>query len=102
MAREKYQTLTEQMFYILLVLKEECCGMDLMAKISEMTKGRVTIGPGTLYHLLDDFLNNGIIKITKVEGRKKTYILTDEGKSILNAEYRRLLLQIQDYEAAGK
>ena len=27
MAREKFSTLTEQMFYILLCLREECCGM---------------------------------------------------------------------------
>ena len=25
MAREKFSTLTEQMFYILLCLKDECC-----------------------------------------------------------------------------
>lgn len=29
MAREKFQTLTEQMFYVLLCLREECCGMDV-------------------------------------------------------------------------
>ena len=28
MAREKFQTLTEQMFYILLCLRQECCGTD--------------------------------------------------------------------------
>ena len=32
MPREKFQALTEQMFYILLCLKDECCGMDIMAK----------------------------------------------------------------------
>lgn len=48
MAREKFQTLTEQMFYILLCLQEECYGMDIMEKVAAMTEGRVTIGPGTL------------------------------------------------------
>ena len=33
MAREKFQTLTEQMFYILLCLQEECYGMDIMEKV---------------------------------------------------------------------
>ena len=28
MAREKFQTLTEPMFYILLTLREECCGQN--------------------------------------------------------------------------
>ena len=55
MAREKFQTLTEQMFYVLLTLREECCGTDVMARISNLTQGRVTVGPGTLYNLLDSF-----------------------------------------------
>ena len=33
MAREKFQTLTEQMFYILLCLQRECCGVDVMARV---------------------------------------------------------------------
>ena len=33
MAREKFQTLTEQMFYVLLTLREECCKTDVMARI---------------------------------------------------------------------
>ena len=55
MARAKFQTLTEQMFYILLCLRQECCGMDIMEKVRVMTEGRVNIGPGTLYNLLDQF-----------------------------------------------
>ena len=38
-AREKFGTLTEQMFYILLCLREECCGMDVMARVNELTGG---------------------------------------------------------------
>ena len=30
MAREQFQTLTETMYYILLALTEECCGVDIM------------------------------------------------------------------------
>ena len=53
MAREKFQTLTEQMFYVLLSLRDECCGADIMARIANITHGRVTVGPGTLYNLLE-------------------------------------------------
>ena len=35
MARLKFQTLTEQMFYTLLCLKEECCGMDILETKTE-------------------------------------------------------------------
>ena len=61
MAREKFSTLTEQMFYILLCLREECCGMDVMARVNELTGGRVAVGPGTLYNLLEQFLAAGYI-----------------------------------------
>lgn len=30
MAREQFQTLTEPMYYILMALSEECCGVDIM------------------------------------------------------------------------
>ena len=37
MPREKFQALTEQMFYILLCLKDECCGMDIMNRVEQLT-----------------------------------------------------------------
>ena len=57
MPRPKFQTLTEQMFYILLCLKTECYGIDLFDRIAEMTDKRVTVGSGTLYNLLEEFLD---------------------------------------------
>ena len=50
MPREKFQTLTEQMFYVLLCLQNECCGTDIMTMVGGMTGGRIQIGPGTLYN----------------------------------------------------
>ena len=54
--RAKFQTLTEQMYYILLCLSRENCGMDVMDQIPAMTGGRVRVGPGTLYNLLEQFV----------------------------------------------
>ena len=98
MPREKYQTLTEQMFYILLCLQNECCGVDIMKMVSEVTEQRVTIGPGTLYTLLDSFVSQKMIIETKVENRKKSYIITDVGKEMLEKEYHRLNKLISDYD----
>ena len=98
MPREKFQTLTEQMFYILLCLKEECCGMDIMSKVEEMTNGRVRVGPGTLYNLLEQFQAAGFIKETKVIGRKRSYILKEKGEEVLREEYQRLKMLTLDYE----
>ena len=97
MPREKFQTLTEQMFYILLCLRKECCGMDIMTEVSEITDGRVSVGPGTLYNLLEQFAQAGMIRETKVEGRKKSYILTQKGAVTLREEFERLQKQAADY-----
>ena len=97
MPREKFKTLTEQMYYILLCLNEECYGMDIMDKVSAMTEGRVTVGSGTLYNLLEQFADARMIRETKAEGRRRSYILTDKGYQFLETEYQRLCRQISDY-----
>lgn len=99
MPRAKFQTLTEQMFYILLCLKHECYGMDILDKVPAMTGGRVNVGSGTLYHLLEQFLDAGMIRETKVEGRKRSYLLTESGKEMLQKEYDRLCAQARDYRS---
>lgn len=97
MPRAKFQTLTEQMFYILLCLKNECYGMDILDKVPAMTNKRVNVGSGTLYNLLEQFLEEGMIRETKVEGRRRSYILTAKGKDMLDKEYARLNAQAMDY-----
>lgn len=97
MPRAKFQTLTEQMFYILLCLKDECYGMDILDRVPSMTHGRVNVGSGTLYNLLEQFLELNWIRETKVEGRRRSYIITDEGVEILNKEYERIKAQMEDY-----
>ena len=94
MARGKFQTLTEQMFYILLCLRQA----DVMAWVAEATGSRVAVGPGTLYNLLEQFLQAGYIRETKVEGRKRSYVLTPIGREALEAEARRLRQLTADYE----
>lgn len=98
MAREKYQTLTEQMFYILICLIQESCGVDIMKKVEELTNGRVIIGPGTLYSLLDNFVKEKIIIETKIENRRKNYVITSHGKEMVEMEYLRVTKLKNDYE----
>ena len=97
MPRAKFQTLTEQMFYILLCLRTERCGIDIMDTVQKLTAGRVSVGSGTLYNLLEQFLEAGMIRETKVEGRRRSYILTEKGKDTLEGEYRRLCRRVDDY-----
>ena len=99
MPREKFRTLTEQMFYILMCLRTEMCGMDIMEQVAAMTGGRVQVGPGTLYNLLEQFVEAGMIRETRAEGRRRSYILTAKGREALEAEYIRLRALTGDYES---
>ncbi|GFZ34552.1 PadR family transcriptional regulator [Clostridium zeae] len=98
MAREQFQNLTEPMYYILISLLEERCGVDIMQAVEEISKGRVRVGPGTLYALLGKFEKENMIKETEVQGRKRSYIITGKGKEILLEEYRRLITMVSDGE----
>lgn len=98
MARKKFQTLTEQMYFILLSLYEERCGVDISAYVREITNEQVLIGPATLYTLLCDFEQEGLVKVTAVEGRKKSYIITELGREMLKKEYDRLKRQVYSGE----
>ena len=96
MAREQLQTLTEPMYYILLALTEECCGVDIMERVKKLSGGRVTVGPGTLYAMLAKFEEKEIIRLTTSEGRRKSYIITETGKEELKKEYERLKRMVFD------
>lgn len=96
MAREQFQTLTEPMYYILMALLEECCGVDIMDKVRVLSRGRVKVGPGTLYAMLPKFEKSGMIRLTGEEGRRKSYRITAFGKEMLQKEYERLKIMVED------
>ena len=86
MARRKLETLSEQMYYVLLSLHTEPMhGYRIMQYVNDLTQGRVVIGAGTLYALLARF----------EEGRK-SYDLTDVGQKTLENEFDRLRQQVSD------
>lgn len=96
LAREMFQNLTEPMYYILISLMKERCGVDIMESVDEISKGRVKVGPGTLYDLLGKFEKEGVIRETEVEGRRRSYIITEKGLDILREEYKRLNILLID------
>lgn len=98
MPRERFKTLTEQMFYILLCLNRECRGAEILEEVRTLTSGRVSIGSGTLYDLLEQFLAEGMIAETKTEGRRRSYRITEKGRLMLEREYRRIRHQAEDYD----
>lgn len=96
MARKQLQNLTEPMYYILLSLTSPRHGYEIMQTITESTTGRVKVGAGTLYSLLSRFEKEKIIVQVSDDGRRKTYTLTGKGRDVLESEYTRLQLLVDD------
>lgn len=90
MPREALKTLSEPMYYVLLSLTEERCGIEIMSKANEISGGRVSIGPGTLYTMLSKFESNDLIRCVSVEPKRKNYIITNLGVAMLREEYARI------------
>ena len=90
MAREQLKTLTEPMYYVLLALTKSQHGYSIMQTIQDISDGRVQVGAGTLYAMLGRFESEGIIDQIAEEDRKKIYALTQVGRDMLSAEFKRL------------
>ena len=92
MAKKPLEVLTESMFYLLMALdREERCGAEIAAYIDRKTRGRVAMGPGTLYALLGRFLEEKLIEETdSALGRRRSYRLTERGRQMYRQELDRL------------
>ena len=91
--------LTEPMFYVLMAfLHGEMCGIDVAAFVEKKTRGRVKLGPGTWYTLLNKFQDEALIEEIDVEGRKRTYRLTAKGREAYEEELERLRACLRDAE----
>lgn len=100
MARKKFSTLTEPMFYLLMSLVAgDKCGIDINEFIQKKSAKRVVLGPGTLYALLSDFEQEKLIEYVGIDGKRKTYRITELGKTMYNEELLRLKRCIMDAES---
>lgn len=92
MPPEEQGALTEAVFYILLALYNPLHGYALMQYVQELTKDRVTLGPGTLYGALGTLVEKGWIQALSDEGnsRRKEYIITERGRRVFEIELTRL------------
>jgi len=84
--------LTETVFYILLALSTPLHGYGVMQRVSELSEGRVSIGPGTLYGAFTSLAEKDWIVpvVGAANDRKKEYVLTDLGRDVVHAELVRL------------
>ena len=99
MAGKERGPLTDPMFYVLMsFLRRDMCGTEITEFVERRTRGRVRLGPGTLYTLLAKFQDEGFIQETEVDGRKRTYRLTDQGRQAYHEELDRLRACVLDGE----
>lgn len=88
--------MTEAMYYVLLALMHPNHGYQLMNEIEEVSKGRVKMGPGTLYGVLTRLQKDKLIIVLIDDGRRKTYSITEDGIGALKVEYERLISMVDD------
>ena len=90
----KYSPLTETMFYILISLLKPLHGYGIMQKVEKLSKGRIRLGPGTLYGALGNLLEAKLIKLRDGDqdpkDRRKVYSITEFGIELVIFEVRRL------------
>ena len=97
MAGREKGPLTEPMYYVLMsFLGREMCGTEITEFVELKTAGRVKLGPGTLYTLLAKFQDEGLIAETSVDGRKRTYRITEKGRDAFREELERLRSCVDD------
>lgn len=88
--------MTEQEFYVLLVLAEgPLHGYGIVQKAKKLSEQRVRLKVGSLYGLLDRLVAEGLLKLDRQEihsGRARRYYrLTDEGEAALDGDVQRQL-----------
>jgi DNA-binding PadR family transcriptional regulator len=94
----KYLPLSESTAYILLALVEPLHGYGIMQMVEQISQGTVKLGPGTLYGAFTTLEGEGlIIKVGETE-RRKTYALTEKGKSVLKEHIRRIEILVKNGE----
>ena len=103
MAKKSLEVLTETMFYVLLAFQaQEMCGTEIARFVEDCTVGCNNIGTGKIYTILAKFEDEKLIEETAVEGRKRTYRVTEKGRKTYQDEIRRLKNCLADAERAAR
>lgn len=88
----KATPLTEASYYILVALTEPLHGYGVMQKVEELSRGRVQLGPGTLYGALSNLQSFGLIEGVEeasANDRRKLYRMTRAGLKVAEHEIER-------------
>lgn len=95
MFSNNFEPLTPAVFYILLSLSiKEKHGYEIMKEVQDTSRGKIKLGPGTLYGTIKRMLKEKLIIEVAVENayeveRRKYYKLTAYGEKMLSTELGR-------------
>lgn len=83
--------LSQSEFYILLSLAiKSRHGYEIMKQVEKYSRGKVLIGPGTLYGSIKRMLQSKLIEeVAGDNPRRKYYTLTEKGRSSISSEIER-------------
>ncbi len=89
---DKYKPLTESTYYVMIAFLYEKHGYAIKMFLEDKTHGRISLGPGTLYGIINKLNEkNYLTPIEDDENDKRnSYELTAEGKEVLKNEYERI------------
>lgn len=85
-----YVPMSETAFYILFCMQEPQHGYGIGQEVKEMTKGEVSISPGTMYGTLSKMEKDGLINFVSESEKRKIYEITELGREILTIEMNRI------------
>lgn len=94
----EFLPLSQATYYILLSLREVRHGYAIMQDVEKISRGDVTMGPGTLYGALSKLEKQNVISKAVVNQgeRRKYYELTEMGMEVLRLEYERLVSLVEN------
>lgn len=103
MAKRTLEILTESMFYVLMSFmgKENVRHRGCHEFVERKTKAGSGLAPVLLYTILGKFEEEHFIEEIQVEGRKRTYRITEKGIQAYRDEVTRLRMCIADAESEG-
>jgi DNA-binding PadR family transcriptional regulator len=96
MPKRKLDPLPSAAFQILLALSiEDLHGYAIMRQVEEQTRGRVRLGPGTLYSSIRTLLEEKLIEEVGLDEdaaseRRRYYRLTSAGRKVARSEADRM------------
>lgn len=86
---KKTEQLTDSMFYIMAALSKPRHGYAIMNLIEETSEGEITIGPASMYTIIKKLLKNEWIYLYDgSDSRRKTYLLTEKGREVLEGDLK--------------